>query len=98
VGVAAKLVSKGQEAKYIPARAVWEGLAALCDGKETSAKDVANATRLQKCLLLLVGSAEALANVECLFARDWTVDGAPFRTTWAAGWALSLRNRAFPLS
>ena len=27
--------------------------------------------------------------VRCLAARDWTLPGGPFRTTWAAGWWLT---------
>jgi len=95
---------KSEEYKYLPAEEVIGKLQALVDSTPPAAadaeapteaekkkldahhKDVANASRLITCLTSLFGAN--LANVRCLFARDWTINGSKFRTTWTAGWFL----------
>ena len=88
--MAAGVVKKGEAYKYMPAQGVRAQLRKLIEDPKAQAKDVANAVRLDQTLELLVDGH--LERVECLFARDWKINGNPFRSTWVAGWGLALRK------
>jgi len=48
---------------------------------------VPNLARLDELLEAMFGE-ECMHKVEILFARDWKLQGADYRTTWTAGWWL----------
>ena len=74
---------------------VNSGYRALIANPAAQPKDAANAARLRTTIILLFGEPH-LPAIECLFARDWVLDGAPFRTTWVAGWWLDLPKNVDP--
>ena len=90
--VAAKLAKKGLNTKDLnkthPASHVCEELDKLIQNPKTDAKDLANASRLLTILRRMFDES-CMGVVDCLFARDWELEGkAEFRTTWTAGWWL----------
>ena len=57
-------------------------------------KDLGNLIRLWVLLDILVAAKrEQMRLVQVLFARDWELDGAGFRTTWTAGYWLGICNK-----
>jgi len=51
--------------------------------------------RYKVCALFAV-KIHASAKVQCLFARDWKLDGdVEFRTTWSAGWWIEWLTREY---
>ncbi|GMI08231.1 hypothetical protein TrLO_g387 [Triparma laevis f. longispina] len=61
---------------------VHRGLRALNADPAATDKDDANFAMLEAVLVLLLGK-EGLANVDCIFARDWNLAVPPLRTIWA---------------
>eukprot|EP00966_Prymnesium_polylepis_P267572 6181478-Prymnesium_polylepis.1 len=87
--LAAGIVKKGVTTyEYHRAPEVLAKLKVLFGSAE--AKDVANAVRLHSLLEALF--EDGITNVRCLFARDWSLAGKEFRTTWTTGWWLSERE------
>ena len=82
------ITSKDAAPHYQSARDVRAALQVLTDNTTAKPKDRASCGRFVALLDLLFADG-ALDDVELLFARDWTLDGAPFRTTWTAGWFLA---------
>ena len=83
--VAAGLASKTEHAQtFLSAHEVREKLARMYREPNASSLEVANGIRLETILAMVFGEAQ-LSNVKLLFSRDWTIDGKPFRSTWAAG-------------
>ena len=98
VALKAGILAKGDPYRYVTASEACDKLEALFNGPAASAKDVANAVRLHTLLKTLFDSGDAeggatshLDHVECLFARDWTLNAreepigvaeANFRFTW----------------
>ena len=74
-------------AMVVSATKLLEAIRTHIDDSESTSKNVANLARLETTLKMLFGGGN-LDNVEVLFARDWTLDGKEFRSTWSTGWAL----------
>ena len=84
----ARLVIKGDAAyAYQTATQVRAGLTAVIDDEATAPRDTLNLVRLDELIEATFGE-ECMHRVEILFARDWVLQGADFRTTWTAGWWL----------
>jgi len=90
----AGITGEGQAKEYVSGTAVLEKLRALRDSPNEDARDVVNAQRLHTVLsLLFVGVEDSF---DCLFVRDFVLDGKAFRATWTSGWWLEWLSRPSP--
>lgn len=80
---AAKFAGKADPPFAMPRQEAISGLVACCEDPATSVRDAVNVWRVVEALALMVHVHDVV------FARNWQINGNPFRTTWAVGYFLS---------
>lgn len=80
---AAKFAGKADPPFAMPRHEAISGLVASCEDPVTSVRDAVNMWRVVEALELMIHVRDVV------FARNWQIDGNPFRTTWATGYFLS---------
>lgn len=80
---AASFAGKTDPPFAMPRHEAITGLVACCEDPATTVRDAVNVWRVVEALEMMVHVSDVV------FARNWRIDGNPFRTTWAVGYFLS---------
>ena len=86
-----------KDSRSAAAPAVLARMEAVAADSSFSVRERSNCGRLAAFLGTVLG--EHAAAVDCTFARNWSLHGKEFRTTWTAGWCADPRGvgaRALP--